>query len=73
MTVEYAKKMARMIIGRVESCRKEYGASDTYLIPITQEQVEGLETLISLVPNERRSKVIDAGLERCIKTLDEKL
>lgn len=71
MTIQYAKRMAAMIIDRAEFCRKEYGASDRYLIPITDEQIEGLKLLIAEIQSERLSRAIDEGIERSIKALAE--
>ncbi len=73
MKIQYAKTMARMIIDRAAFAKKQYGPSKTYLVQITEEQIEGLETLIADIPEERLSKAIDAGLDRCIKTLEQKL
>lgn len=69
MTIQYAKKMVLMILSRVEQAKKEYGESKSYFVPISQEQVKGLQTLIQDIPEERLSKAIDAGLERCIASL----
>lgn len=62
MKIQYAKTMAQMIIDRANFAKKQYGPSKDYLVHITEEQIEGLKTLIADIPEERLSKAIDAGL-----------
>lgn len=73
MKIQYAKTMAQMIIDRANFAKKEYGPSKDYLVHITEEQIEGLQTLIADIPEERLSKAIDAGLDRSIRALEKAL
>ena len=73
MTIDYAKRMATMVVDRAESSQKEYGPSDRYLIPISAEQIEGLKTLIQATQLESLSAAIDRGLDRAITNLENAL